>query len=168
MRLNGRLSPGRGWRAIAVMTLAVLATAAGAPGETKQDQGPEPACDAIQKLPAVAQTEVLAIARILALKPAMAIDFSSRTGEMCLNTGGPVMAHYSTRPADTGEDIVYFIDAAPLVAKGLRLSEFPAIDPQHGTMKPGAWYRYDGKGMEPHHGMEMKDKTWLIVAIDVH
>jgi len=97
----------------------------------------------------------------------MAIDFASKTGEMCLNTGGPVMAHYSTKPEDTGEDIVYFIDAAPLVAKGLRLSEFPAIDPQRGTMKPGAWYRYEGKGTEPHHGMEMKDRTWLIVAIDV-
>ncbi len=167
MQLKGKLSPGRGWRAIAVTALAVLATAAGAPGETTQDKGPGPACDEIQKLPAVAQAEVLAVARILALKPAMAIDFSSKTGEMCLNTGGPVMAHYSTRPADTSEDIVYFIDAAPLVAKGLRLSEFPVIDPQRGTMKPGTWYRYEGKGTEPHHGMEMKDRTWLIVAIDV-
>ena len=167
MRLNGRLTPGRGWRAMTVTALAVLATAAGPPGGTTQDKDQGPACDAIQKLPAVAQAEVMAVARILALKPAMAIDFSSKTGEMCLNTGGPVMAHYSTRPADTGEDIVYFIDAAPLVAKGLRLSEFPAIDPQQGTMKPGAWYRYEGKGTEPHHGMEMKDRTWLIVSIDV-
>ncbi len=167
MRLNGTLTPGRGWRAIAVTSLAILATAAGAPGETTPDKGRDPACDAIQKLPAVAQAEVMAVARILALKPAMAIDFASKTGEMCLNTGGPVMAHYSTKPEDTGEDIVYFIDAAPLVAKGLRLSEFPAIDPQRGTMKPGAWYRYEGKGTEPHHGMEMKDRTWLIVAIDV-
>jgi len=167
MRLNGNLTPGRGWRAIAVTVLAVLATAAGAPGETTQDKRQGTACDAIQNLPAVAQAEVMAVARILALKPAMAIDFSSKTGEMCLNTGGPVMAHYSINPEATGEDIVYFIDAAPLVAKGLRLSEFPAIDPQHGTMKPGAWYRYEGKGTEPHHGMEMKDRTWLIVAIDV-
>jgi len=167
MRLNGTFTPARGWRAIAVTSLAILATAAGAPGETTADKGREPACDAIQKLPAVAQAEVMAVARILALKPAMAIDFASKTGEMCLNTGGPVMAHYSTKPEDTGEDIVYFIDAAPLVAKGLRLSEFPAIDPQRGTMKPGAWYRYEGKGTEPHHGMEMKDRTWLIVAIDV-
>ena len=167
MRFQERLSPSRGWRAIAVTALAILATAAAAPGETTQEKGSGTACDAIQKLPAVAQAEVLSVARILALKPAMAIDFSSSTGEMCLNTGGPVMAHYSTRPADTGEDIVYFIDAAPLVAKGLRLSEFPAIDPQQGKMKPGAWYRYEGKGTEPHHGMEMKDRSWLIVAIDV-
>ena len=167
MRLRGKLQPGRGWRAITIAVMAVLAAAAGAPVQTAQDKGPGSACDALVKLPEVAQTEVLAVARILALKPAMAIDFSTKTGEMCLNTGGPVMAHYSTRPADTGEDIVYFIDAAPLIAKGLRLSEFPAIDPRQGTMKPGAWYRYEGKGQEPHHGMEMKDRTWLIVAIDV-
>jgi hypothetical protein len=164
MRLTERLSSGRGWRALALTSLAVLATAAGG---TAKENDQAPACDAIRNLPAVAQAEVLAVARILALKPAMAIDFASKTGEMCLNTGGPVMAHYSTRPEETAEDIVYFIDAAPLVAKGLRLSEFPAIDPQHGTMKPGAWYRYEGKGPEPHHGMEMKDRTWLIVAIDV-
>jgi hypothetical protein len=167
MRFQRNPSPSRGWRAIAVTALAVLATAAGAPGGTTQDQASGPACDVLQKLPGAAQAEVLAVARILAIKPAMAIDFSSKTGEMCLNTGGPVMTHYSTRPADTGEDIVYFIDAAPLVAKGLRLSDFPAIDPQQGKMKPGAWYRYEGKGEEPHHGMEMKDRSWLIVAIDV-
>jgi len=62
------------------------------------------------------------------------------------------MAHYSTKPEDTGEDIVYFIDAAPLVAKGLPPVGIPAIDPQRGTMKPGAWYPYEGKGTEPHHG----------------
>jgi hypothetical protein len=167
MRLKGTNSPGRGWRTLAVTLLAVLATAPGATGQTAGDKSAEPACDTIRKLPAVAQAEVLAVARILALKPAMAIDFSDRTGEMCLNAGGPVMTHYSTRPADTSEDIVYFIDAGPLVAKGLRLTEFPAIDPQRGTMKPGVWYRYEGKGMEPHHGMEMKDRTWLIVATDV-
>lgn len=167
MQFLENVSTGRGWRAIAVTALALLATAAGTPAEQKKDAGPGPACDEIQKLPTVAQAEVLAVARILALKPAMAIDFSSTTGEMCLNTGGPVMTHYSTRPSETGEDIVYFIDATPLVAKGLRLSEFPVIDPQHGKMKPGVWYRYEGKGTEPHHGMEMKDRTWLIVAIDV-
>ncbi len=167
MRFDGRLPLCRALPLCAVATLTVLAIAAAAPGGTAAGAGGGPACDEIQKLPAVAQAEVLAVARILALKPAMAIDFSTTTNEMCLNTGGPIMAHFSTQPSRTDEDIVYFIDAAPLVARGLRLSEFPAIDPQQGKMKPGAWYRYEGKGMEPHHGMEMKDRTWLILAIDV-
>ena len=34
-------------------------------------------------------------------------------------------------------------------------------------MKPGTWYRYEGQGTEPHHGREMKDRTWLIAAVDV-
>ena len=167
MRLERGLGYGLGWVAL-LATAALLPAAGGAAGGTSGDSGRAPACDVIQDLPAVAQAEVLAVARILAIKPAMAIDFASKTGEMCLNTGGPVMAHFSTRPSETGEDIVYFVDAAPLVAKGLRLSEFPAIDPQQGRMKPGAWYRYEGKGTEPHHGMEMKDRSWLILAIDVH
>ncbi len=125
------------------------------------------ACDAIKKLRGPAQAEILALARILALKPAMAIDFSGTSGEYCLNTGSPVMAHFSARPETTGEDIVYFIDAAPLVTKGLRLQEFPAIDPKLGGMQPGTWYRYEGQGKEPHHGMEMSDRTWLILAVDV-
>jgi hypothetical protein len=165
MLSQGRIPWIQQWRVVAVSALAVLAMAASAPAT--QEAGHGPACDEIHKLPAVAQAEVLAVARILALKPAMAIDFSDKTSEMCLNTGGPVMTHFSTRPEETDEDIVYFVDAAPLVAKGLRLAEFPAIDPQRGKMKPGTWYRYEGKGTEPHHGMEMKDRTWLILATDV-
>jgi hypothetical protein len=165
---QGRLPRIQEWRVVAVSALAVLAMAAGAPPAATQESGHAPACDEIHKLPPVAQAEVLAVARILALKPAMAIDFSDKTKEMCLNTGGPVMTHFSTHPEDTDEDIVYFVDAAPLVAKGLRLAEFPSIDPQQGKMKPGTWYRYEGKGTEPHHGMEMKDRTWLILATDVH
>ena len=143
------------------MALLALAAATMAAGTA------DPACDAVRRLSPAAQSEVLALARILSMKPAMAIDLSSRTNEMCLDTGGPVMSHFSTRPAETGEDIVYFIDATPLVAKGLRLAEFPAIDPHQGRMEPSTWYRYEGKGTEPHHGMELKDRTWLILAVDV-
>jgi hypothetical protein len=154
------------WCLFAAAALLIALAHSDAPGAPLKDAGADPACEAIQKLPAAAQAEVLALARILHLKPAMAIDFSSKTGEMCLNSGGAVMSHFSTKPAETAEDIVYFIDAAPLVARGLRLSEFPAIDTRQGTMRPETWYRYEGSGPEPHHGMEMKDRTWLILAVD--
>ncbi len=148
---------------LAALTALILVGAA----PPAAPSGSDAACDAIRSLQGPAQAEVLSLARILALKPAMAIDFSGTTGEYCLNTPGPVMAHFSDRPAETSEDIVYFVDAAPLVARGLRLQEFPAIDPRLGAMKPGAWYRYEGQGTEPHHGREMKDRTWLMVAVDV-
>ena len=151
--------------ALLVGYAALLSAGAAPPPAAATDS--DAACDAIKRLQGPAQAEVLSLARILALKPAMAIDFSGTTGEYCLNTGGPVMAHFSDRPAETSEDIVYFIDAAPLVARGLRLHEFPAIDPRLGGMKPGTWYRYEGQGTEPHHGREMKDRTWLMVAVDV-
>ena len=167
MRPHEKRSPDSRLRLFAAAASLMILLPSASPGASSEGAGGDPACGAIQKLPAAAQAEVLAVARLLALKPAMAIDFSSKTGEMCLNTGGPVMAHFSTRPAETGEDIVYFIDAAPLVEKGLRLAEFPAIDPQQGKMQAGTWYRYEGKGTESHHGMEMKDRTWLILAVDV-
>jgi len=150
-----------------VASAALLVTGA-APAPPAAPQDSDAACSEIRHLRGPAQAEVLSLARILALKPAMAIDLSGTTGEYCLNTGGPVMAHFSDRPAETSEDIVYFVDAAPLVAKGLRLREFPAIDPKLGTMKPGTWYRYEGQGTEPHHGRELKDHTWLMVAVDVN
>jgi hypothetical protein len=161
-RVSSRFAP-----FVAAAVLSFLSPASASPGEAEKSAAPDPACEAIGRLPATARAEVLAVARILALRPAMAIDFSTKTGEMCLNTEGPVMAHFSTRPADTPEDIVYFVDASPLVAKGLRLQEFPVIDPRQGRMEPFVWYRYEGKGTEPHHGMEMKDRTWLILAVDV-
>src|SRR5213592_1593094 len=153
--------------ALLAASAALLVTGA-APAPPAAPQDSDAACSEISHLRGPAQAEVLSLARILALKPAMAIDLSGTTGEYCLNTGGPVMAHFSDRPAETSEDIVYFVDAAPLVAKGLRLREFPAIDPKLGTMKPGTWYRYEGQGTEPHHGRELKDHTWLMVAVDVN
>ena len=127
----------------------------------------DPACAALQGLSGTAREEVLAVAKILALKPAMAIDFTQKSGEVCLNPGGPVMTHFSVKPDQTAEDIVTFVDAAPLVAKGLRLEEFPLLPGEPGKMQPGTWYRYQGEATEPHHGMKMSGRTWLVVAVDV-
>lgn len=139
-------------------------TACAAPGRSA---GADPLCDELRKLMGPAREEVAALARLLAIRPSMAIDFSAPSGEYCLNTGGHVMAHFSSRPAETSEDLVYFVDAAPLVAKGLRLDEFPGLEPGLGRMQPNTWYRYEGKGVEPHHGEVMQDRTWLMLAVDV-
>ena len=159
------------WKGTALAAVSALPLALGfflvspeAPGAAETvDAG----CAAIQKLSGTAREEVLAVARILALKPAMAIDFTQKSGEYCLNTGGPVMTHFSAKPDQTAEDIVTFVDAAPLVAKGLRLDEFPLLPGEPGKMQPGTWYRYQGEATEPHHGMKMSGRTWLVVAVDV-
>ncbi len=97
----------------------------------------------------------------------MAHDYSSESGEYCLNSGAHVMTHFSSRPQETNEDIIYFVDAAPLVAHGLRLEEFPALDPELGAMRSNIWYRYEGEGLEPHHGRERPEHTWLMLAVDI-
>ena len=154
-------------RASGPALLAIVLLACGAAGRAEKAAPGDPVCAEIQKLPGPAREELLSIARILAIRPAMAIDFSDSTGEYCLNTGGGVMAHFAARPEETGEDIIYFVDAEPLVARGLRLQDFPPLDPDPAKRRPGAWYRYEGSGPEPHHGREMGDRTWLVLAVDV-
>ncbi len=152
--------------ALTLFSLAACAAACTMPGRAAGGSD-DPLCSEIARLQGPAREEALAVARLLAVRPSIAIDFSAKTGEYCLNTGDHVMAHFAARPETSSEDIVYFIDAAPLVAKGLRLADFPALDPDPAKRQPNVWYRYEGSGMEPHHGMEMKDRTWLVLAVDV-
>ena len=154
-----------------VFCLWPLVAACAAPGGGSAGGGagtsPEALAREIEALPSPARDHVAAVTRLLASKPSLALDFTAASGETCLNTGGQVMAHYSVRPDDTTEDIVFFVDAGPLVEKGLRLQEFPALEPGLGAMQPGVWYRYEGEGKEPHHGMALPDRRWLMVATDV-
>ncbi len=148
--------------------LAIAAAAAGCSGTGQAAKAEDdPVCAEVKKLQGPAREEALAIARLLAIRPAMAIDFSEASGEYCLNTGSHVMAHFTTRPNDTSEDIVYFVDADPLIARGLRFEEFPPLGSEPGKMQPNMLYRYEGKGNEPHHMREMADKKWLVLAVDV-
>jgi hypothetical protein len=157
----------RGFCGAAVL-LAIAGAAAGCPGARQVSKAEDdPVCAEVKRLQGPARQEVLAIARLLAIRPAMAIDFSDASGEYCLNTGSHVMAHFTTRPNDTSEDIVYFVDAEPLIARGLRFEDFPALGTDQGTMQPNTLYRYEGKGNEPHHMREMADKKWLVLAVDV-
>jgi hypothetical protein len=167
MGISGRKSVRIVLSVAAIMALAALA--AGRRGFVRAEEtSPEdPVVAAVKKLTGPAREEVLAFARLMAIRPSMAIDFSRTSGEYCLDTGGHVMAHFSVKPDQTSEDIVFFVDAAPLVTKGLRLDQVPALDPGLGRMQPNTWYRYEGKGTEPHHGREMGGRTWLMLAVDV-
>ncbi|MFQ5877118.1 MAG: hypothetical protein ACE5JH_05435 [Acidobacteriota bacterium] len=156
--------PGRTARLLALTACAAFLMACEAPGGAGTPD--DPVCAAVKSLRGPARREVLAVARILAIRPSMAIDFSDASGEYCLNTGSRAMTHFAALPEESDEDIVYFIDAAPLVAHGLRLDEFPLLEPG-APRRPDTWYRYEGEGTEPHHGREMSERTWLVLAVDV-
>lgn len=149
------------------LALAALVAGWGLSARAQGSTPEDPVVDAVRKLTGSAREEVLAFARLMAIRPSMAIDLSKTSGEYCLDTGGHVMAHFSVKPDQTSEDIVFFVDAAPLVAKGLKLDQLPALDPGLGKMQPNTWYRYEGKGTEPHHGREMSSRTWLMLSVDV-
>jgi hypothetical protein len=127
----------------------------------------DPACAEVRKLRGPARDQVMALARLLAIRPAMAMNMSKASDESCLSPGSRVMTHFAARPGEATRDIVYYVDAAPLVAKGLRLEAFPAIDPTRDRMLPDTWYRFTGKEAVAHHGHAMYDGTWLVLAVDV-
>ncbi len=127
----------------------------------------DPACAEFQKLRGPARGQVVALARLLAVRPAMAMDMSQDSGESCLSPGSRVMTHFAARPDDQTRSIVYYIDAAPLVAKGLRLDAFKPIDPTRNKMQPETWYRFNNKETGAHHGHAMYDGTWLVLSVDV-
>src|SRR2546426_11558955 len=111
MRPHEKRSPAFRLRLFAAAASLMIVLPSASPGAATEGAGGDPAGGAIQKLPAAAQAEVLAVARLPGLKPALAIDLSSQTGEMCPNTGGALMAHVSARPAETGADDDEFTDA---------------------------------------------------------
>jgi hypothetical protein len=154
--------------ALVVVPIVVLAAAGAACTVAGRAGGPDdPLCSEIARLPGPAREEARAVTRLLAARPSVAIDLTAKSGEYCLNTGSHVMAHFAARPETSSEDIIYLVDAEPLVARGLRLGDFPALDPDPSKRRPNTWYRYEGRGVEPHHGMEMKDRTWLVLAVDL-
>ncbi|PYI98126.1 MAG: hypothetical protein DMF00_12940 [Verrucomicrobia bacterium] len=83
--------------------------------------------------------EILAIARILRAKPAVAVDQTIASGEYCFNSGDGTMVHFATQPERTPEDVVYEFDASGLMAAGLDPARMQQL-PERGGMTPGVWY----------------------------
>jgi hypothetical protein len=109
------------------------------PDGTKQLQRLRTEYADVLALDGVSKDEILAIARLLRVKPAMAIDRTKESGEYCLKSSLGTMTHYATDPMKTREDIVYEFAAAPLVNAGLDLQKLPPL-PALGRMEPGQWY----------------------------
>jgi hypothetical protein len=116
-------------------------------------------------LDGVSKDEILAIARLLRAKPAMAIDRTRESGEYCLKSGPGTMTHYATDATKTREDIVYEFAAEPLVKAGLDLRRLASL-PVLGKMEAGQWYYLPEGTVDPHHQHVMPGAT-LLIAVDV-
>src|SRR5262245_17021724 len=116
-------------------------------------------------LQGTAKGEILAIAKILRAKPAIAVDQTTASGEYCFNTGLGTMVHFATRPEGTAEDVVYEFDASGLIAAGLDPSRLQQL-PERGRMTPGVWYFLPKGQPDPHHAHAMTNPT-IAIAINV-
>jgi len=98
----------------------------------------------------------------------LAIDLSAKSGEYCLRDpqGGRFMVHFSERPTQTPEDVLYFIAADSLTVTGLNVSALPTLPTELGKMTPRSWYHYDGKAFEPHHKGRL-GRPYLVMALDI-
>jgi len=111
------------------------------------------------------KAEILAIARILRAKPAIAIDQTAASGEYCFNSGMGTMVHFATQPERTPEDIVYEFDASGLIAAGLDPSRLQQL-PERGQMTPGEWYFLPKGHQDPHHAHAMPNPT-IAIAVNI-
>jgi len=109
--------------------------------------------------------EILAIARILRAKPAVAVDQTIASGEYCFNSGDGTMVHFATQPERTPEDVVYEFDASGLMAAGLDPARMQQL-PERGGMTPGVWYFLPKGQKDPHHAHAMPNPT-IAIAVNV-
>ncbi|MDH5527879.1 MAG: hypothetical protein OEY97_11300 [Nitrospirota bacterium] len=113
--------------------------------------------------------ELKAVAGILAPETrGLAIDLSGKSGEYCLRDpqGGRFMVHFSERPTETPEDVLYFVAADSLTGAGLDVSKMPPLPTELGKMTPRQWYYYSGDYVEPHHRGKL-GREYLVLALDI-
>lgn len=113
--------------------------------------------------------ELKAIAGVLSPElRGLAIDLSAKSGEFCLRDpqGGRFMVHFSERPKETSEDVIYFVAADSLTGSGLDVSKLPPLPRELGQMTPRQWYYYSGDYKEPHHKGRL-GTPYLVLALDI-
>ncbi|MFQ5328872.1 MAG: hypothetical protein ACE5D4_02660 [Thermodesulfobacteriota bacterium] len=118
---------------------------------------------------ATVAAEVSAFANLLDKRPQTAIDLSGVSGAYCfqVNLGkGGHMTHYAIDPAKSKEDVIDFVNAAPLIEAGLDPKKLPRHSGTLGTMEPNQWYYLPKGEFEPHHGVRFPFPV-LIKAVDI-
>ena len=106
---------------------------------------------------AIVGGELATLANQLHLRPETALDFTKVSGEYCfdvrLGEGGH-MTHYATDPTKTQEDVIDFVNAAPLIKAGVKVDNLPRFPGRLGSMTPNQWYFLPAGELEPHHGIK--------------
>lgn len=102
---------------------------------------------------AIVAAEITAFTNQLSHRPETAFDFSKVSGEYCFFGGWDGHhTHYAIDPTKTQEDVIDFVEAAPMIKAGLNVKDLPKYPGKLGKMTPGQWYYSPAKGFEPHHG----------------
>ena len=140
-------------KCLTVVALLVIALAASAAADDLTELRREYAD--VLALSGPAKAEVLALARVLRERRAMAIDFSHLDSpQYCLNSGGD-MLHVATDPKSK-VPLAYMHPAQPLLAAGLDVSKLRTEPETSAELEPDTWYYYPGGGrVEPLHGKAM-------------
>jgi len=167
------------WNLMAIAVLGILSLALTVPGiavaevsemdAVKKLREIEKKFGPVLKLKGPARKEVNAIANLIAPgSKLVAIDATHASGEMCMleTVTKHNMIHYSEKPEQTKEDIVYYINPETFIASGLDVNTLPRHPKELGKMVPLQWYYYDGTYVEPHQGSKM-NKEFLIMTINV-
>ena len=103
----------------------------------------------------IVAAELSTIANQLALRPETALDLSKVSGEYCFNVNlgeGGHMTHYAIDPEVTTEDVIDFVNAAPLVEAGVQVDMLARFPGKLSSMAPQTWYFLPAGEFEPHHG----------------
>ena len=117
----------------------------------------------------IVAAEVSAFANLLAQRPKTAIDLSGVSGEYCFKVDigkGGHMTHYAIDPGKTREDVIDFVNAAPLIEAGLNVEKLARHSGKLGTMEPNQWYYLPKGDFEPHHGIRFPFPV-LIKAVNI-
>ncbi len=135
------------------MALLMIGLPNAAAAGTETDKAKAAMKQAAMKQGAIVGAEISAIANQLSLHPATAKDFSKVSGEYCFFGGWDGHhTHYAIDPTKTQEDVIDFVEAAPMIKAGLNVKDLPKYPGKLGKMTPGQWYYSPAKGFEPHHG----------------
>ena len=111
-----------------------------------------------------------AINNYLDTHPEMVIDFSTVSGEYCINTwrvGGGHMTHYAIDPSKTTEDVIDFVKAQTFIDAGVDVSKLPRLPNKLGAMENGQWYFLPEGAPEPHHGSKEFPAALIVRATDI-
>lgn len=138
---------------VVALIMIGLPSVAWAASDTDQVTALKKQVEKAKKQATTVGAELRTIANQFSLRPDIPKDFSKVSGEYCFFGGWDGHhTHYAIDPTKTQEDVIDFVEAAPMIKAGLNVKDLPKYPGKLGKMTPGQWYYSPAKGFEPHHG----------------